>query len=191
MRPHLLMLVLCGLATLRAQDHGSITGNPFSTPWDRMEGMRLFKSTCAGCHGLEGAGGSNGPSLTTGTVKHGGSDEALFRTITKGVPDTPMAAFPLDGGQVWQLITFLRSVNIGRGPDPSKGNPASGAQIFAANGCARCHTAGGSGGFLGPDLSEIGSRRSAADLESSILDSNAVVSQDYWSLRARTRTGQA
>ena len=187
----LLTLLLPALPVLKAQDHGSITGNPFSTPEDQAAGAQSFKSACAACHGLEGAGGSNGPSLTTGTFKHGGSDEALFRTITKGVPDTPMVAFPLNGREVWQLIAFIRSLNIGKGAEQAKGNPAKGEQIFAANGCATCHTAGKAGGFTGPDLSEIGSRRSLAQLESSILDPNAEVSPDYWSLRARTKSGQA
>ena len=186
----LLTLLLPALLVLNAQDHGSITGNPFSTPEDQAAGAQSFKSACAACHGLEGAGGSNGPSLTTGTFKHGGSDEALFRTITKGVPDTPMVAFPLNGREVWQLIAFIRSLNIGKGAEQAKGNPAKGEQIFAANGCATCHTAGKAGGFTGPDLSEIGSRRSLAQLESSVLDPNAQVSPDYWSLRARTKSGQ-
>ena len=33
-------------------------------------------------------------------------------------------------------------------------------------------------------------RRSLAQIESSVLDPDADVSPDYWSLRARTRTGQ-
>jgi len=183
-------MLLPVLATLQAQEHGSITGSPFSTPADLMQGARLFRSTCAACHGLEATGGSNGPSLTTGTFKHGGTDEDLFRIITKGVPDTAMAAHPLDGEKVWQLIAFIRSVNIGNGAAQSKGNPAKGAEVFAANGCARCHTVGGTGGFLGPDLSDIGARQSLAQLETSVLDPNAEVSPEYWSLHARTKSGQ-
>lgn len=183
------LLLLTALAPLLAQDHGSITGNPFSTPQDRLAGGRAFRAACAACHGLDGAGGSNGPSLTTGSFKHGGSDEALFRTITKGIRDTPMAAFPIDGGEVWQLIAFIRYLNIGRGAQ-AKGNPVHGAKLFASLGCARCHTAEGAGGFTAPDLSGIGSRRSLAQLESALLDPSAEVSPDYWSLRARTKSGE-
>ena len=186
---HRLLLLLTALPPLLAQDHGSITGNPFSTPQDRLAGGRAFRAACAACHGLDGAGGSNGPSLTTGSFKHGGSDEALFRTITKGIPDTPMAAFPIDGGEVWQLIAFIRYLNVGRGAQ-AKGNPAQGAILFASLGCARCHTAEGAGGFTAPDLNGIGSRRSLAQLESALLDPNAEVSPDYWSLRARTKSGE-
>jgi putative heme-binding domain-containing protein len=190
MRVHPWLLVLPAAAFLHAQDHGSITGNPFSTPEDRAAGMRLFRSACAACHGLQGAGGSNGPSLTTGAFKHGGSDEALFRSITKGIPDTPMAAFPLDGRDVWQLIAFIRSVNVGQAALQTKGDPAKGAALFTTYGCVRCHTARGPGGYTGPDLSGIGSRRSLAYLERAVLDPDADVSAEYWSLRARTRSGQ-
>jgi putative heme-binding domain-containing protein len=183
-------MLLAALATLFAQDHGSITDKPYSTPEDRKAGMRSYRSACAFCHGLEGGGGSNGPSLTTGRFKHGGSDEDLFRSITKGVPDTPMVAHPLDGKEVWQLIAFIRSINMAKGAAESKGDPLKGEQIFAANGCARCHTAGAMGGFVGPDLNGIGARRTLAQLEQSVLEPNAEVLPDYWTLRARTKSGQ-
>src|SRR5947208_3406163 len=47
------------------------------------------------------------------------------------------------------------------------------------------------GGLSGPDLSEIGSRRSLAQLETAVLDPSAEVEPDYWSLRARTKTGES
>ena len=191
MKRQLSLVLLAAFATLTAQDHGSITSNPYSSPEDRQAGMNLFRTTCAACHGLEGTGGAHGPSLTTGAFKHGGSDAALFRTITQGVRDTPMAAFPLPGPDIWRLIAYIRSVNVGRGVQQAKGDSARGAQVFAAQGCARCHRAEGAGGFIGPDLSQIGSLRSLAQLEDSILDPNAVVLPEYWSLRARTKSGES
>jgi putative heme-binding domain-containing protein len=186
-----LFITLCGtwMGVLGAQDINVIR-NPFSTADDVSAGAKSFRSQCAACHGLD-ASGAAGPSLTTGTFRHGTSDEALFGVITKGVPGTPMVGFQLDGREVWQLISFLRSANIAKGAGRSKGDPINGAQVFNANGCAHCHTAGRPGGFAGPDLSEIGSRRSLAQLEAALLDPNSEVDPDYWSLRARTKTGQA
>src|SRR5947207_7382572 len=166
----LFVSLLLSLAPLAAQQHGSITGNPFTSPEDRDAGAQSFKSQCAACHGLDGLGAAAGPDLSTGAFKHGGTDEALFRTITKGVPGTPMVGFNLNGREVWQLITYLRFLSIGKAADKAKGNPAKGAQVFTANGCAGCHRTGTTGGLSGPDLSEIGSRRSLGQLESSILD---------------------
>jgi putative heme-binding domain-containing protein len=177
------------LAPLAAQEHGSITGNPFTTPEDRAAGAQSFKSQCAACHGLDASGAAAGPDLSTGAFKHGGTDEALFRTITKGVAGTPMVGFNLNGREVWQLITFLRYLSIGKAAEKAKGDAAKGAQIFSSSGCVRCHTVGTEGGLSGPDLSEVGSRRSLAQLESAVLDPSAEVSPDYWSLRARTKSG--
>ena len=190
MTPHLLLILLfTTLSVLKAQ-HGSIADNPFSSPEDLTAGTQSFRSQCAACHGLDGSGGAAGPDLSTGAYKHGSSDAALFQVITKGVPGTPMVGFALGGREVWQLITFLRYLGIGKGAEKAKGDPSKGMQVFAANGCARCHTAGQTGGFLGPDLSEIGSRRSLGQLVSAVVDPNADVAADYWSLRARTKTGQ-
>jgi putative heme-binding domain-containing protein len=186
-----LVALLCWVGTgwLAAQDHTNVIRNPFATPDDVAAGERSFRSQCAACHGRD-ASGAAGPSLTTGTFRHGTSDEALFATITKGVPGTPMAAFRLDGREVWQLISFLRSANVGKGASQAPGNPGRGAQIFRDNGCAQCHAAGTPAGFVGPDLTDIGSRRSLVQLETALLDPSADVDPDYWSLRTRTKTGQ-
>jgi len=189
MSPRWLLLFLPGLAVVHAQ-HGSIAGTPFSTPEDVGEGKQSFRSQCAACHGLDASGGTVAPSLTSGTFKHGGSDDALFGVITKGVPGTAMTAFALEGKEVWQLIAFLRSVNIATAAGKAPGDVSKGARLYAGNGCGRCHTNGAGGGFIGPDLSEIGSHRSLPQIESSIVDPNAEVAPDYWSVTARTKTGQ-
>ncbi len=189
MSPRWLLLFLPSLAVMQAQ-HGSIAGTPFSTPQDVDDGKKSFRSQCAACHGLDGSGGAVAPSLTTGTFKHGGSDEALFGVITKGVPGTAMTAFTLDGREVWQLIAYLRSVNIASAAGQAAGDASKGARLYEKNGCGRCHTNGTGGGFTGPDLSEIGSHRSLPQIESSIIDPNAEVAPDYWTVSARTKAGQ-
>jgi putative heme-binding domain-containing protein len=184
-----LLVFLPGLAVMQAQ-HGSIAGTPFSTPQDVEEGTKSFRSQCAACHGLDASGGAVAPSLTSGTLKHGASDEALFGVITKGVPGTAMPAFTLDGKEVWQLIAYLRSVNIASAAGQAAGNASKGARLYEKSGCGRCHTNGSGGNFTGPDLSEIGSHRSLPQIESSIVDPNAEVAPDYWTVSARTKDGQ-
>lgn len=177
------------LGPLHAQEGTNVIRNPFSTPEDAAAGARSFRSQCAACHGLD-ASGAAGPSLTTGNFRHGNSDEALYGVITKGVPGTPMVGFKLAGREVWQLISFLRSANISKGAGQAKGDPARGSRVFETRGCAQCHTASGAGGFSGPDLSEIGSRRTLGQLETALLDPDADVDPDYWSLRGRTKNGE-
>jgi putative heme-binding domain-containing protein len=185
------LLSLCtGLALWAQEQHGSIQLNPFSSLEDAAEGGKYFRSTCAACHGGDAAGGGNAPSLVTGTFKHGGSDEALYNTITKGVPGTPMTAYKLNGRDVWQLIAFIRSVNIAKAAGQAPGDAAKGAALYNANGCSRCHTVGLNGGFSGPDLSNIGSLRSLPQLETALTDPSADVAPDFWTVRAKTKAGQ-
>src|SRR3954470_12328344 len=115
------MLFLC--LPLAAQ-HGSTTVvNPYTEPEHAEAGAKLYRSQCAGCHGPNGAGTGAGPSLISGTFKHGGSDEALFRTISKGQPGTSMPPFAFTGLQTWQLITHMRALGIVHGASPSPGDP--------------------------------------------------------------------
>src|SRR3989442_2599230 len=110
----LFLSLLLSLTPLAAQQHGSITGNPFTSPEDRDAGAQSFKSQCAACHGLDGSDAAAGPDLSTGAFKHGGTDEALFRTIPQGVAGEPMVGVNLNIPQGWQLLTFLRFLRHGQ-----------------------------------------------------------------------------
>jgi putative heme-binding domain-containing protein len=170
--------------------HGSTTVvNPYTSPEHGMAGAKLFRSQCAGCHGPDGTGTGAGPNIASGTFKHGGSDEALFRTISKGLPGTSMPVFSFSGLAIWELVTHIRAVGIARGATQIKGDLGSGAAVFRAN-CARCHAAAGEGGLTGPDLTNIGTRRSYAELRESLRAPDAEVESPYWSLVATTSTGR-
>src|ERR1700736_709186 len=84
-----------------AQHASTTVVNPYTSPDDERAGAMLFRSQCAACHGPDGTGTGAGPSLTSGAFAHGGSDEALFRTISKGLPGTSMPASSLSGLQIW------------------------------------------------------------------------------------------
>ncbi len=170
--------------------HGSTTVvNPYTSPEHAQSGATLYRSQCAGCHGLDGAGTGTGPSLTSGTFQRGGSDEELYRTISKGVPGTAMPAFSFSGLQIWQLVTHLRAIGIVRGAAQSKGDAEAGAGVFRAN-CSSCHAVRGEGGLIGPDLTPVGSRRSYSELLKSVTDPDAEVPSPYWSVNVKTATGQ-
>ena len=54
---------------------------------------------------------------------------------------------------------------------PTPGNPERGREVFFSQkvGCYGCHRAAGSGGHLGPDLSQVGRFRTPRDLLESIV----------------------
>ncbi|MGD0156919.1 MAG: cytochrome c [Terracidiphilus sp.] len=50
-----------------------------------------------------------------------------------------------------------------------------GAAIFSESGCQHCHTIGGVGGHKGPDLSNVGRRRSKAAMRQQIVYGSKVM----------------
>jgi len=55
------------------------------------------------------------------------------------------------------------------------GDPAKGKALFESSGCMNCHRIGDKGSHTGPDLSDIGDRRTPERLQASILTPDAEV----------------
>ncbi|MBZ5626888.1 MAG: c-type cytochrome [Acidobacteriia bacterium] len=164
--------------------------NPHATAEDRAAGSKIFRCHCAPCHGVKGTGGL-GPNLTTGSFFHGGSDADLYRTISEGIAGTAMPGVFFDGAQVWQIVAFVRSFDQAGARGSVPGNASRGGQLFRQQGCIDCHLARGEGGVKGPDLSVIGSQRSAEHLRESILDPNARVSPEFWVAKIVMKDGSS
>lgn len=179
----LLWLSIC--AVVAAQESSVTLTNPFSSPSDLAQGERIYLAQCALCHGKDGRGGGGGSDLTTGSFKRASSDEGLFQIIAKGIPGTVMPGFNLSGREIWQVLAYIRSLNVRRSAEIVKGDPAAGARLFEKNGCGGCHGTGD-----GPELAGIGSRRSLAELRRSILDPQAEVSSAWWRIEAVTKDGR-
>ena len=156
---------------------------------DRAAGEKIFRSHCAGCHGLNGTGGS-GPSLTAGVFYHGSSDQDLYRNISEGIPGTAMPDQFFSSAQLWQIVAYVRAISSTPVRAPLAGNANHGAQLFRDKGCVGCHLVKGEGGVRGPDLSLIGSQRSVAYLRESIMDPGAVVAPEYRVARIVTKDGR-
>ena len=184
------------------------TRNPFAgDPKVARLGEYQFRSNCAFCHGLGARGGGRGPDLTRAQKRHGNSDADLFRTINEGVPGTAM---PPNGAtqqgvgmteeEIWQVITYLRSVQVKASQQP--GNAARGKQLFfGAAACANCHMVGGKGGRLGPDLSLTGAARATSYITESVRNPSRRLaqgiseamkefSQEYETVTVETPDGQ-
>ncbi|MSO23914.1 MAG: c-type cytochrome, partial [Acidobacteria bacterium] len=158
------MKILCHLSLLLISPIALLAQHPVATSAEA--GRALFQKKCASCHGANAKGG-RAPDLTTGSWRHGGTEEVLIRNITQGISGTQMPPFPMPREEAQAIITFLRS---GRGTEePVTGDAGAGRQLFFGSGqCSRCHMVGGRGGRLGPDLSQIRNERKPSELRKAI-----------------------
>jgi ubiquinol-cytochrome c reductase cytochrome c subunit len=128
------------------------TTTTVAPPPEVVAGRSLYEISCTSCHGADGRGTAQGPSLA-GT----GPASADFFLSTGRMPlDRPRAqaerkrpAFSDD--EIALLTAYVAS--LGPGPpipdvDPDRGDLAGGYQLYADN-CASCHSSAGAGGALG------------------------------------------
>ena len=164
--------------------------NPYTAAADLKNGQQLFLAQCSRCHGSKGEGG-RGAVLTQPRLPHAPDDPALFVVIRDGIKGTEMpAGYAIDTRENWQLVAFVRS--LGRtARETVPGDPKHGQEIYQSKGrCAQCHIVAGQGGSLGPELTEIGSRRSATHLRAAVLDPQSTLPEDFLALRLVTKDGR-
>lgn len=116
------------------------------------QGKKLFQVGCSSCHGLNGQGTKDGPTLV-GV----GSAAVDFQVGTGRMPaqqpGPQVEAKPViySQAEIDQLAAYVATM----GPGPSvptssqyaPGNVAAGGELFRSN-CAQCHNFAGSGGAL-------------------------------------------
>lgn len=116
------------------------------------EGRQLYLTGCSSCHGGDGSGTAQGPSL-----RNSGEAGAYYYLSTGRMPlandrDQPRRKEPAySPEEVALLVDYVAS--LGAGPalpevDPDRGDLAEGGVLYRSN-CAPCHTASGIGGALG------------------------------------------
>jgi putative heme-binding domain-containing protein len=164
--------------------------NPYSSAADVAAGRRLYLGRCGHCHGQSGEGG-RGNVLTSGRFRHGDSDRELFLVVRNGIPDTEMPGVvrSIPDVDVWRMVAYVKELNRQGAPEPVTGDAAAGAVVYQKHGCAACHTIEGQGGFLGPDLTDIGAKRAVRHLRESLVSPNADIPLDYRSVAVVTAAG--
>jgi len=158
---------------------------------DLETGQKLFQNNCALCHGPKGEGG-RGPMLSQAKLSRAPSDAALVKVIEDGIRGTEMpGADVMSEREVRQTAAYVRS--LGKTPvKPVPGNPSLGAEIYRGKGgCASCHSIRGEGGISGPDLSDVGGRRSGAYLRESLVDPEAAVPDGYLQVKVVAKDGRS
>jgi cytochrome c oxidase cbb3-type subunit III len=152
------------------------------------QGRRAFESNCAVCHGMDASGG-RGPNLRRAHIARTPNEAALCELIETGIPpEMPAGAFLTDV-EVRALVTYVSSLGQSAAA-PIVGDSARGSRVFAGNGCSACHILAGQGNALGPELTDLGDRRSAAYVREVLLDPPSRLPAEFLMMRVITKAGQ-
>jgi mono/diheme cytochrome c family protein len=155
--------LLLGVATIMlAACHSGAIPEVDQAP-DRITSFPyLYTRNCAGCHGPAGKDGA-AISLSDPLFLAIADDAAIRRTISSGVPGTPMSAFAQSAGgmltdkQIDALVQGIRGWSnpaaLGGSTPPSytaqsAGDPQRGAGVYQTF-CLSCHGPDGRGGRAG------------------------------------------
>jgi mono/diheme cytochrome c family protein len=129
----------------------------FTAAQDPAEGEKLFTAKgCVRCHAVRGAGGKVGPDLGRTARPRTFFDlaAALWNhapKMSERMRTSGMARPRLDTRETGDLVAYLFTLSYF---DP-KGDPAAGKRVFTAKQCITCHSVGGQGGTIGPDLGSL------------------------------------
>jgi putative heme-binding domain-containing protein len=135
---------------------------------DQARGKRLFEGQCGRCHGMQGGGGT-GANLRRPRLPRAPNDASFFDLIRDGIPESGMPyTWAMSDSEVRDVIAYVRS--LGRvPPEPLPGDPDKGKVAYHKANCGNCHIIAGTGGSLGPELTDVGARRGISFLRSALL----------------------
>ena len=151
-------------------------------------GKRLYESQCSLCHGEDGRGG-RGPSLAQPRLKHASDEAALRKVIASGIAGTEMpGAWQLSPREVESVAAYV--LKLGKVAEENlPGDAARGRMVYQKQGCAGCHIVMGVGSGFGPELTDIGARRSASYLREAVLKPGASGPEGFLWMEATTKSG--
>lgn len=143
-----------------------------------------FATRAGGADALAGALGSREVSSDTARLglrylqARGGEENALTLLFRKaaGLTNGPTKLSP---EQMKQMVAEVSA----------KGNAANGELIFRQQACFQCHSIGGAGGQLAPDLRAIGASSPIDYLVDSVLDPNKAIKDGYQGYTIQTKDG--
>ncbi len=152
------------------------------------EGQKLYQFHCAFCHGKGDDGMA--ANLVTPNLVHAPTDSSLLNIIRNGIPGSDMPpALGMSDAEMLQVAGYVRT--LGRtAPTSIAGNSAKGKALYMGKGgCAGCHMVQGSGGRMGPDLTQIGAMRSPSNLRTSIVDPSASMAGGWTMVHVTMKSG--
>jgi mono/diheme cytochrome c family protein len=184
------LLALVALAAIMVAASGCGT-----TDADPERGRTLFIQKCGTCHAMAQAGttAQTGPNLdhAFAAAREEGNDSDTIEGVVKAQVeyprpsnDNPAVSMPAEIVTGQDLDDVAAYVGEWAGvPDAAPPTVAGGpgAQVFANNGCGGCHTfaAAESGGVTGPNLDEVLTGDTQAQVEEMVKDPNAEIAKGY------------
>jgi putative heme-binding domain-containing protein len=156
------------------------------------EGRGIYNQSCTRCHGLNATAGDRAPALAAQREYLRTSEAELFDAIRNGIPGSSMPASTLPDTDIRKVVAYLRSLRAPASEAPAAGDAAHGQEIFRTKGhCLDCHVIRGSGGLLGPDLSNIGAERSLSLIRVALTSTRPNPVHGYRAARIVTTEGTA
>jgi putative heme-binding domain-containing protein len=158
------------------------------------KGKAEFQRICSNCHSVSMATSQRmDQAQWTGVVNDMVSKGAqgtqqdfdniiayLTANYGKGAPPTAAPApSPTPAPEAVPLAAPLSEAEI-----------AKATGLIKANGCLSCHRVDNIGSYVGPDLSEIGASRSAADIQAALVSPSKDVRPENRSVRLVTKDGK-
>jgi mono/diheme cytochrome c family protein len=165
---------------------------------DTDNGRTLFVEKCGTCHALKEAGtqAEVGPDLDAAFrgARNTGMDHDTIEGVVESQIDNPREENPdspaympsdlvegEDATDVAAYVAEFAGVPGVEPPIPPDAGP--GAQVFLSQGCGSCHTLAELGdiatGTVGPDLDEVIPGQDTQQVEKSIVDPDAEISQGF------------
>jgi cytochrome c oxidase cbb3-type subunit 3 len=183
-----LLGILSTIGSVSAQAPAQHAGE--YAPADIQYGATVYASQCTNCHGPNGDQVS-GVDLRSGRFRNASSDDDLRRIVTNGIPGTSMPGRRLDPPQMVGLIAYIRNMRDFKAAPIALGDPILGQALFEGKGrCATCHRVSGKGSHMAPDLSDIGTTRSASLLQQSLIDPTSTMLPINRPVRLVTKDGR-
>ena len=152
------------------------------------EGLTLFNSYCAVCHGVTGEGQTMGKSLVDDSAK-GLDDLELLAVIRNGREGTGMAAWgdSFSPEELLDTANYVRAMQgklgiVLEAEDPIADDPMAlaGRELFNGSAqCSSCHTVGETGGQVGPVLDGVYAKLGDDGLQEAFAKPSAKFSQGF------------
>ena len=178
------LLRLCGVILAAVNAGVVLAQHDGNMPREVREGARRYMASCSACHGPDGDG-VGGANLAHGKFRRASSGEELINLIINGIPGTAMPPNNMSVGRADMIVAYLRYLAT----QPALGGDADrGRAIFEGKGgCLNCHRVRGNGSRLGPDLSDVGILRRAAEIQIALLEPDADIRAENRFVRVITQ----